>query len=79
MADAQVPWNVAAPAGTITEASWRTKPSWYLVTTEDRRRGPVDTTRRRNHGPFGKDKRSLAERSVVPRPETWLLPQPLTD
>jgi len=36
MADAQVPWNVAAPAGAITEASWRTKPSWYLVSTEDR-------------------------------------------
>ena len=36
MADAQVPWNVAAPAGAITEASWRNKPSWYLVTTEDR-------------------------------------------
>jgi pimeloyl-ACP methyl ester carboxylesterase len=36
MADAQVPWNVAAPAGAITEASWRTKPSWYLVTTQDR-------------------------------------------
>ncbi len=36
MADAQVPWNVAAPAGAITEASWRSKPSWYLVTTEDR-------------------------------------------
>jgi pimeloyl-ACP methyl ester carboxylesterase len=35
MADAQVPWNVAAPAAAITEASWRTKPSWYLVTTED--------------------------------------------
>ncbi len=36
MADAQVPWNVAAPAAAITEASWRTKPSWYLVTTQDR-------------------------------------------
>jgi pimeloyl-ACP methyl ester carboxylesterase len=36
MADAQVPWNVAAPAAPISEASWRTKPSWYLVTTEDR-------------------------------------------
>ena len=36
MADAQVPWNVAATAAAITEASWRTKPSWYLVTTEDR-------------------------------------------
>jgi pimeloyl-ACP methyl ester carboxylesterase len=36
MADAQVPWNVAAPAGTITDAAWRAKPSWYLVTSEDR-------------------------------------------
>ena len=27
---------MAAPAGAITEAAWRTKPSWYLVTTEDR-------------------------------------------
>jgi pimeloyl-ACP methyl ester carboxylesterase len=36
MADAQVPWGVDALAGTITEPAWRTKPSWYLVTTEDR-------------------------------------------
>jgi pimeloyl-ACP methyl ester carboxylesterase len=36
MADSQVPWAVDAPAGAITEASWQTKPSWYLVTTEDR-------------------------------------------
>jgi pimeloyl-ACP methyl ester carboxylesterase len=36
MADSQVPWAVDAPAGAITEASWQTKPSWYLVTAEDR-------------------------------------------
>jgi pimeloyl-ACP methyl ester carboxylesterase len=36
MADSQVPWNVAAPAGTITDPAWRTKPSWYLITSEDR-------------------------------------------
>jgi pimeloyl-ACP methyl ester carboxylesterase len=36
MADSQVPWGVAALGGQITEPSWRTKPSWYLVTTEDR-------------------------------------------
>jgi pimeloyl-ACP methyl ester carboxylesterase len=36
MADSQVPWHVDAPAGTITEPAWRTKPSWYLVTSEDR-------------------------------------------
>ena len=36
MADSQVPWGVDALGGSITEAAWRTKPSWYLVTTEDR-------------------------------------------
>jgi pimeloyl-ACP methyl ester carboxylesterase len=36
MADSQVPWNVDAPAGTITDPAWRAKPSWYLVTSEDR-------------------------------------------
>jgi len=36
MADSQVPWGVDALAGTISEAAWRTKPSWYLVATEDR-------------------------------------------
>jgi pimeloyl-ACP methyl ester carboxylesterase len=35
MADSQVPWNVAAPAGAITEPAWRSKPSWYLLTTQD--------------------------------------------
>ncbi len=36
MADSQVPWGVEALGGTITEAAWRTKPSWYLVSTEDK-------------------------------------------
>jgi pimeloyl-ACP methyl ester carboxylesterase len=36
MADSQVPWGVNALGGTISEAAWRIKPSWYLVTTEDR-------------------------------------------
>ncbi|WP_329348668.1 alpha/beta hydrolase [Streptomyces sp. NBC_01261] len=36
LADAQVPWGLDAVGGTITEPAWRTKPSWYLVTTEDR-------------------------------------------
>jgi pimeloyl-ACP methyl ester carboxylesterase len=36
MADAQVPWGVGAPAGAISEAAWRIKPSWYLVTQDDR-------------------------------------------
>jgi pimeloyl-ACP methyl ester carboxylesterase len=36
MADSQVPWGVDALGGTISEAAWQNKPSWYLVTTEDR-------------------------------------------
>jgi pimeloyl-ACP methyl ester carboxylesterase len=36
MASSQVPWGVEALTGTITEPAWRTKPSWYLVATEDR-------------------------------------------
>src|SRR6267378_2510922 len=36
MADSQVPWGMEAISGTISQAAWRTKPSWYLVVTEDR-------------------------------------------
>jgi len=36
MADSQVPWGLEALGGTISEPAWRAKPSWYLVTTEDR-------------------------------------------
>jgi pimeloyl-ACP methyl ester carboxylesterase len=36
MADSQVPWGVEALNGTISEPAWKTKPSWYLVTTDDR-------------------------------------------
>ena len=36
MADSQVPWGVGALEGTISEAAWGNKPSWYLIATEDR-------------------------------------------
>jgi len=36
MADSQVPWGVEALKGTISEPAWKTKPSWYLLTTEDK-------------------------------------------
>jgi pimeloyl-ACP methyl ester carboxylesterase len=36
MADSQVPWGVNALGGTISEAAWRAKPSWYLVVSDDR-------------------------------------------
>ena len=35
MADSQVPWGVEALAGAVTEPAWKTKPSWYLVATDD--------------------------------------------
>jgi len=36
MADSQVPWGVEALKGTISTPAWRTKPSWYLLTTDDK-------------------------------------------
>ncbi|MEV8638436.1 alpha/beta hydrolase [Streptosporangium sp. NPDC051023] len=36
MADSQVPWGLDALGGTVSEPAWRTKPSWYLVATDDR-------------------------------------------
>ena len=36
MADSQVPWGVAALSGAISEPAWRSKPSWYLIATDDR-------------------------------------------
>ena len=36
MADSQVPWGVEALSGTISQPAWKTKPSWYLVSTDDR-------------------------------------------
>ncbi len=36
MADSQVPWGVDALTGAITEPAWKSKPSHYLVATEDK-------------------------------------------
>src|SRR5947199_1394079 len=36
MADSQVPWGIEALSGIISEPAWKTKPSWYLVATEDK-------------------------------------------
>jgi pimeloyl-ACP methyl ester carboxylesterase len=41
MADSQVPWGVEALSGAITEPAWKTKPSWYLMVTEDKMIPPV--------------------------------------
>ena len=36
MADSQVPWGLDALSGAITQPAWRSKPSWYLLATNDR-------------------------------------------
>ena len=36
MADSQVPWGLDALGGPVTEPAWRSKPSRYLVVTDDR-------------------------------------------
>jgi pimeloyl-ACP methyl ester carboxylesterase len=36
MADSQVPWGADALGGTISQPAWRTKPTWYLLTTQDK-------------------------------------------
>ena len=35
MADSQVPWGLEALSGKVTNPAWKTKPSHYLVVTED--------------------------------------------
>lgn len=36
MANSQVPWGLEALGGVVDQPAWRTKPSWYLVSTEDK-------------------------------------------
>ena len=36
LADSQVPWGLGALSGTVNQAAWKTKPSWYLVATDDK-------------------------------------------
>jgi pimeloyl-ACP methyl ester carboxylesterase len=36
MANSQVPWGLEALNGAVSEPAWQSKPSWYLVSTDDR-------------------------------------------
>jgi pimeloyl-ACP methyl ester carboxylesterase len=36
MADSQVPWGVEALSGVISQPAWKSKPSWYLIATDDK-------------------------------------------
>jgi pimeloyl-ACP methyl ester carboxylesterase len=40
MANSQVSWGVEALNGAVTEPAWQSKPSWYLVATDDRMIAP---------------------------------------
>ena len=40
MADSQVPWRLDGLAGAVRHPAWKSKPSWYLVATEDRMISP---------------------------------------
>jgi pimeloyl-ACP methyl ester carboxylesterase len=35
-AESQVPWGINALEGKVSRPAWRSKPSWYLVATEDK-------------------------------------------
>jgi pimeloyl-ACP methyl ester carboxylesterase len=35
MANSQVPWGVAALGGAVSTPAWKSKPSWYMVATDD--------------------------------------------
>ena len=36
MADSQVPWGAQALEGAVSQPAWKSKPSWYLVATDDK-------------------------------------------
>jgi len=36
MADSQVPWGVEALSGAVSQPAWKTRPTWYLVATDDK-------------------------------------------
>ena len=36
MADSQVPWGLEALNGAVSQPAWKSKPSWYLVATDDK-------------------------------------------
>ena len=44
MADSQVPWGLDALGGTASAPAWKTKPSWYLVATDDHMIPPAGPT-----------------------------------
>jgi pimeloyl-ACP methyl ester carboxylesterase len=56
MADSQVPWGIAALAGKVSVPAWKSKPSTYLVATDDRMIPPPA-----QHAMAGRAKASVVE------------------
>jgi len=69
MADSQVPWGVDALSGEISEPAWRTKPSWYLVSTEDRMIPPDAQRLMANRAGATQDEVAASHSIYVSRPE----------
>lgn len=57
MADSQLPCHAGALNGAVSEPAWRTKPSWYLVSADDRMIPPAA-------------QRAMAERAKAAASET---------
>ena len=56
MADSQVPWGVGAFTGKVSVPAWKSKPSTYLVATEDKMIPPAA-----QHGMAGRAKAKIVE------------------
>ena len=70
MADSQVPWGVEALGGAVTEPAWKTKPSWYLVATDDRMiPPPAQRLMAERAGADGRARARAATPSMCRRPE----------
>jgi pimeloyl-ACP methyl ester carboxylesterase len=69
MADSQVPWGIEALGGEISEPAWRTKPTWYLVTTQDRMIPPDAQRLMANRAGATQDEAASSHAVYVSRPE----------
>ena len=73
MADSRVPWGLAALDGAATQPASKTKPTWYLVATEDRM-SPPDAQRAmsKRAGATVAEARAAVTRSMCPNPKRLL-------
>jgi len=73
MADSQVPWGLDALNGAVTKPAWKSKPSWYLVATNDKmippdaqrgmakRAGSIAVEAKGSHSVYVSQAKSVAE------------------